>query len=222
MTVAPVRSAAEVAPVGMRTLCRCIHSALPTMTGLPLMDALAPLPGSCVKEPSSTLAGAKPFMRLYAVIATASGCVVLLSTPARNDITCGCGNSGANITLVTTGRPDVSVPVLSNTTVSTPEAVSRTSPPRMSSPLRAAAEVPTRTAVGVARPSAQGHATTSTLQASCRLSSSLAPSEPAAAPAALAAPPAAPASLDERTCGKTCVPAVAQKMSVAADAPITP
>ena len=38
----------------------------------------------------------------------------------------------------------------------------------------AAAEVPTRTAVGVASPSAQGQATTRTLQASCRLRSSLA------------------------------------------------
>ena len=36
--------------------------------------------------------------------------------------------------------------------------------------LRAPAEVPTSTAVGAARPRAQGHATTSTLQASWRLS----------------------------------------------------
>lgn len=36
--------------------------------------------------------------------------------------------------------------------------------------LRAPEEVPTRTAVGAARPRAQGQATTSTLHASCRLS----------------------------------------------------
>ena len=38
--------------------------------------------------------------------------------------------------------------------------------------LRAAAEVATSTAVGAARPSAQGQATVSTLHASCRLRSS--------------------------------------------------
>ena len=66
----------------------------------------------------------------------------------------------------TQGSPTVSVPVLSKMTVSTCESVSRTSPPRMSRPRRAATLEPTSTAVGVARPSAQGHATTSTLAAS--------------------------------------------------------
>ena len=55
----------------------------------------------------------------------------------------------------------------------------------------AAAEVPTRTAVGVASPRAQGQATTRTLQASWRLRSSLAPRAGAAAapPWAAAAAP---------------------------------
>jgi len=40
----------------------------------------------------------------------------------------------------------------------------------LGSDLRAPEEVPTRTAVGAARPRAHGQATTSTLHASCRLS----------------------------------------------------
>ena len=80
----------------------------------------------------------------------------------------------------------------------TAEVASRMSPPRMSNPRRAPAAVPTSTAVGVARPSAQGQAVTSTLQAICALRMrELARVEPAAAaagpvPAAAAtvAPPA--------------------------------
>lgn len=47
------------------------------------------------------------------------------------------------ITLVTTGRPTVRVPVLSNTIVSIDETFSRISPPRMRRPLRAPRDVPT-------------------------------------------------------------------------------
>ena len=81
----------------------------------------------------------------------------------------------------------------------TAEVASRMSPPRMSNPRRAPAAVPTSTAVGVARPSAQGQAVTSTLQAICALRMrELARVEPAAAaagpvPAAAAATVAPPA-----------------------------
>ena len=51
---------------------------------------------------------------------------------------------------------------------------SRMSPPRMSSPRRAPAEVPTSTAVGAASPRAQGQAMTSTLQAIWRASRAVA------------------------------------------------
>ena len=59
---------------------------------------------------------------------------------------------------VTSGRPAVIVPVLSRTTVSIWPARSRTSPPRIRIPFSAALPVPTRIAVGVARPIAHGHA----------------------------------------------------------------
>ena len=83
----------------------------------------------------------------------------------------GCpGGQGVNDPLARSA-PSVRVPVLSSTTVSTPATRSSTSPPRSNSPLRAPTEDATRTAVGVARPSAQGQATTRTLTASLMLSS---------------------------------------------------
>ena len=56
----------------------------------------------------------------------------------------------------------VSVPVLSNMTVSTSPAPSSAAPPRMRMPDSAARPVPTMIAVGVARPMAQGQAMMST------------------------------------------------------------
>ena len=55
----------------------------------------------------------------------------------------------------------VKVPVLSNRTQSTLDSASRGSPPLIRTPFRAPAPEPTMTAVGVARPMAQGQATTS-------------------------------------------------------------
>ena len=62
----------------------------------------------------------------------------------------------------------VSVPVLSKTKVSSSASRSKTSPPRRRRPLLAPREEATSTAVGVARPRAQGQATTSTFTASLR------------------------------------------------------
>jgi len=62
----------------------------------------------------------------------------------------------------TDGWPDVKVPVLSKTMVVTLLIFSKTSPPLMRIPYLAAIPVPTMTAVGVASPSAQGHAITRT------------------------------------------------------------
>ena len=65
-------------------------------------------------------------------------------------------------TSVTRGLPSVIVPVLSSTTASSLCAVSSAAPSRMSTPFSAPLPVPTMIAVGVASPSAQGHAMTST------------------------------------------------------------
>ncbi|KAF5053511.1 hypothetical protein DSECCO2_397590 [anaerobic digester metagenome] len=66
-------------------------------------------------------------------------------------------------TSTTSGRPSVSVPVLSKTTVSTVPAISRESPPLINIPFSAPLPVPTMMAVGVARPRAHGQAITSTV-----------------------------------------------------------
>mmetsp|Transcript_123 Transcript_123/g.507 ORF Transcript_123/g.507 Transcript_123/m.507 type:complete len:219 (+) Transcript_123:1068-1724(+) len=105
------------------------------------------------------------------------------------------------------GLPRVMVPVLSKTTASTPAMVSNTSPPRNKTPFRAPSDVATSTAVGVANPSAQGHATTSTSVAN--LSGPIqgaAPNDPAS----MSAP------------GNKASPASVQNPNVAALMPMTP
>ncbi len=66
--------------------------------------------------------------------------------------------------------PEVTVPVLSSTTVSTRRVDSSTSGPRMSRPSWAPRPVPTSSAVGVARPRAQGQAMISTATAAAKAS----------------------------------------------------
>ena len=73
-----------------------------------------------------------------------------------------CSTPG-NVAISTTrGRPSVRVPVLSNTTVVIDAAASIAEASLNSNPLSAPRPDATITAVGVAKPSAQGHATTST------------------------------------------------------------
>ena len=67
-------------------------------------------------------------------------------------------------------RPVVTVPVLSRTMVSTACVASSTSGPLMSTPSWAPRPVPTSSAVGVASPSAQGHAMISTATAAVKAS----------------------------------------------------
>jgi len=67
--------------------------------------------------------------------------------------------------LVTTGRPTVRVPVLSNTTASTRPAASRCEPPLIRMPRRAPLPIAALIAVGVASPTAQGQATSSIVMA---------------------------------------------------------
>ena len=76
--------------------------------------------------------------------------------------------------------PVVSVPVLSNTMVSTARVASSTCAPLMMMPSRAARPVPTNNATGVARPKAHGHAITNTATAASndRCTSPLMTSQP--------------------------------------------
>jgi hypothetical protein len=77
---------------------------------------------------------------------------------------------GAGTTSTRRMTPDVTVPVLSSTTVSTRRVDSSTSGPRISRPSWAPRPVPTSRAVGVARPSAQGQAMISTATAASNAS----------------------------------------------------
>ncbi len=83
-------------------------------------------------------------------------------------------------------RPVVTVPVLSRTTVSIRRVDSRTSGPLIRMPSWAPRPVPTRSAVGVARPRAQGQAMirTATAAVNAAVGSSVASSHPTRVPSA--------------------------------------
>ena len=89
---------------------------------------------------------------------------------------------------VTLGRPSVSVPVLSNMTTSILRPRSSASPFLMRMPRRAPTPVPTMIAVGVANPSEQGHAISSTATAGTKLcaTSPVARYQPSAVASAIA------------------------------------
>ena len=115
-----------------------------------------PRPGSA----SISLAGCATTPRESAARTTAwaSGCSDARSTDAAIARSSRSFVPAAGTTSVTSGRPVVMVPVLSSTTVVICPARSRISPPRMRIPRSAPRPVPTRIAVGVARPIAQGQA----------------------------------------------------------------
>ena len=94
-------------------------------------------------------------------MASPSGCSEAFSADAASCIRVSSSKSAA-ITSVTAGFPSVTVPVLSNTATFILCAVSSASPFLNKIPCCAPLPVPTIIAVGVARPSAQGHAITST------------------------------------------------------------
>ena len=101
--------------------------------------------------------------------ARANRCSLPLCKLAARASTCVSSSSpprpGASIRAVICGCPTVRVPVLSNTTVSTRCATSSASASLIKMPCLAATPVPAMMAVGVASPSAQGQAITSTATA---------------------------------------------------------
>ena len=106
-----------------------------------------------------------PRSRAAATTADARGCSLACSTAPASASTPDSVNGGTATTPVTRGRPSVSVPVLSTTRVSTPSRRSSASAFLISTPAPAPRPVPTMMAIGVARPSAQGHAMISTATA---------------------------------------------------------
>ena len=120
----------------------------PTRTLWPSTVADAPRPGSLVNSDASGTSSPAAL-----TIARAMGCSDPASTAAARR-----SASSRPVTSTTAISPLVTVPVLSITTVSTWRVDSSISGPLISRPSCAPRPVPTRIAVGVARPRAQGHA----------------------------------------------------------------
>ena len=127
-----------------------------------------PIPGRFSK--SATGGSAPTSARAPAATARATGCSLASSrAPARRRIS---GRVAPFSGTTSTSRivPSVTVPVLSRTIVVTRRVCSRISGPRIRMPSCAPRPVPTMSAVGVARPSAQGHAMMSTATAAVNAS----------------------------------------------------
>ena len=104
------------------------------------------------------------------MIAAARGCSLPRSADAARSSTSRSVQPAWAVTVSTVGRPRVSVPVLSKTTVSVRPIASSASALRKRMPASAARPVPTMMAVGVARPMAHGQAITTTLMKAVRAS----------------------------------------------------
>ena len=136
---------------------------MPTRTRRPSTVASMPRPGMAVKR--STAGNARSRSRAAATIAAPSGCSLPVSAAATIASRDAASHWPAVRIRVTAGRPWVIVPVLSRTIAVSRRDCSSASPLPIRTPSSAALPVPTMTAVGVARPSAQGQAMISTAMA---------------------------------------------------------
>ena len=154
-----------------RSMCACAgavssplsvrKAALPARYSRPPSTARTPRPE--VAENSSALGMDSPSARAFSTTASANGCSLPVSTAAASARKAlSVRPFSSTTTSVTEGWPEVMVPVLSNTMVSTLCRFSSASALLMSMPNSAALPVPTMMATGVARPSAQGQEMTST------------------------------------------------------------
>ena len=126
--------------------------------------------------------------RAAAAIAAATGCSEASSTaPASRSSPAG-SVPGTAVTSVRLIRPVVIVPVLSSTIVSTRLVDSRISGPLITMPSWAPRPVPTRMAVGVARPIAHGQAMISTATAAVNAAPALCPAASHPASVTMATP----------------------------------
>ncbi|MDT4855291.1 hypothetical protein FQZ97_896360 [compost metagenome] len=107
--------------------------------------------------------------------ARASGCALCACRAAAACSTASSSTPAAASITSSRGWPSVSVPVLSNATVSTLCAISSACASLIRTPCCAATPVPAMMAAGVARPSAHGQAITSTATALIRANAMAAP-----------------------------------------------
>ena len=129
---------------------------------LPPEGAASPWGGPAAKP---VRPGAGRRLAAASTTARASGCSLPACTAATAASAASASVPGAGSKAVRRGRPSVSVPVLSKATVSTWWAISSASASLIRMPCFAATPVPAMMAVGVASPSAQGQAITSTATA---------------------------------------------------------
>jgi len=133
---------------------------LPAWTTTSPILARMPWPGSASKsEASSSLA---PFEDAPRTMAWPRGCSEPCSADATSRSSSSSSTPSAGSASVSSGLPSVTVPVLSSTTAPILWAVSSASPLLIRMPCSAPLPVATMMAVGVASPSAQGQAMTST------------------------------------------------------------
>ena len=149
-----------------RCRARAGSPALPSTTG-----ALRPCRARPCRPASrnpSTGARAMPRACAARTIASASGCSLARSTLAARRSMSASAKPCAGTIAVTAGRPSVSVPVLSTTSVSTFSMRSSASAFLMRTPACAPRPTPTMIDIGVASPSAHGQAMISTATAATR------------------------------------------------------
>lgn len=135
----------------------------PTATRRPSTSPVGPRPGS-----STTFAGTviEALRRLASrTIACARTCVETWSTEAAKPSTSPGAKPVAAATSMTRGRPTVTVPVLSSTSVRARPSCSSAVPSRTITPSRDARESPETMATGAASSRGQGVATTRTATA---------------------------------------------------------
>src|SRR5262245_1946974 len=135
---------------------------LPSATFLPSTVPVTPLPVTDRK--SDTSARTRSLAWAPVTMAAASGCSLPLSRLAASLRISASVDPGAT-TALSRGLPSVSVPVLSMTRVSTRSSTSRASACLIRMPASAPRPVATMMDMGVARPSAHGHAMMSTATA---------------------------------------------------------
>ncbi len=139
------------------------HAALPTHTRCPSTLPSIPCPGD--SRTRSGRASASASLAAWRTIAAASTCVESWSTDAAKRNSRSRGSPFTLTTRSTAGTPSVSVPVLSSSTVCASPNRSMATPPFTITPALAARESPATNAIGAARISGQGVATTSTASA---------------------------------------------------------
>ena len=141
-------------------------SGLPTSASWPATWPRTPRPTTVVM--ASGEATGMPSRRALSTMAVASGCVQSFSRQAAQPMTSAASSPSMGTTVVTSGRPSVRVPVLSNSTASARAASSRYCPPLTRMPRRAARPTAATVAVGPAMSSAHGQPATSTATARSR------------------------------------------------------